>query len=62
MTVGFSAFLNKQITFVLDDFDGKFCNQGKYPLINSVKANFLDGIQPQIQSTTKSSSTGKPNR
>jgi hypothetical protein len=38
-----------------DDFDGKFCGQGKYPLINSVKANFLDGVQPQVPSTTRSS-------
>ncbi len=35
----------------LDDFNGQFCGQGKYPLINSVKSNLNNGVIPPVTST-----------
>ncbi len=43
-----------------DDFDGKFCNQGKYPLINTIKSvmsgTFNDSIiiEPELTTTLPS--------
>ena len=44
-----------------DDFDGKFCNQGKYPLINTIKSvmagTFNDSINIEPELTTTQPST-----
>ncbi|CAF1015538.1 unnamed protein product [Brachionus calyciflorus] len=37
----------------LDDFDGKFCNQGKYPLINGVKEYLNVNTNPSTLSSTQ---------
>ena len=36
----------------LDDFDGKFCGQGRYPLINSVKMELNNGAVPLSTTST----------
>ncbi len=43
-------------TLDLDDFNGQFCGQGKYPLINSVKFHLNDAIIP-IKTTTTTKAT-----
>jgi GH18 family chitinase len=46
-----------------DDFDGKFCNQGKYPLINTIKSvmsgTFNDSIiiEPELTTTLPTTTT-----
>jgi chitinase len=50
-------------TLDLDDFNGQFCGQGKYPLINSVKFHLNDAIIPiKNTTTTKAPVTTKTTR
>jgi len=44
----------------LDDFDGKFCGQGKYPLINFVKSNLYGGSAPVVPIVTPATTTRVP--
>ena len=36
-----------------DDFSGKFCNQGKFPLVNAVKSELKSGAVIKIDTNTK---------
>ena len=43
----------------LDDFNGKFCNEGKFPLINTAITT-LNGVSLSTSATTLASSTLAP--